>query len=181
MGWLSVRPTADEVAASLPGDELVSADVTMDRAFTLDAPPSTVWPWLVQIGKDRAGWYFPRLVERFIPRGRRAARRLDPRFATLDVGQTIEDWGGRDATLTVAQISAPHTLVYTSRRGRVSFSWTLALSELGSDRTRVHSRVRLGPVRRKRLAEHGGGLFDAATISVLANGLRERVAHADPI
>ena len=181
MGWLSVRPTADEVAASLPGDELVSADVTMDRAFTLDASPSTVWPWLVQVGKDRAGWYFPRVVERFIPRSRRAARRLDPRFATLEVGQTIKDWGGSDATLTVAQISAPHTLVYTSHRGRVSFSWALALSDLGDDRTRVHSRVRLGPVRRKRLAEHGGGLFDAATISGLANGLRERLADADPI
>ncbi len=181
MGWLSVRPTADEVAAALPGDDLVSADVTMDRAFTLEASPSTVWPWLVQIGKDRAGWYFPRVVERFIPRGRRAARRLDPRFATLEVGQTIEDWGGGDATLTVAQISAPHTLVYASQRGRVSFSWTLALTELGDDRTRVHSRVRLGPVRRKRLAEHGGGLFDAATISGLAHGLRERLAGADPI
>ena len=59
MGWLSVRPTADEVATGLPGDDLVSADVTMDRAFTLDASSSTVWPWLVQIGKDRAGWYLP--------------------------------------------------------------------------------------------------------------------------
>ncbi len=181
MGWLSVRPTADEVAVPLPGDDLVSADVTMDRAFTLEASPSTVWPWLVQVGKDRAGWYFPRVIERFIPRRRRAGRQLDSRFATLEVGQTIKDWGGGDATLTVAQISAPHTLVYTSRRGRVSFSWTLALSDLSGDRTRVHSRVRLGPVRRKRLAEHGGGLFDAVTISGLANGLRERLAHADPI
>ena len=178
MGWLSVQPTADEVATGLPGDDLVSADVTMDRAFTLDAPPSTVWPWLAQIGRDRAGWYLPSVVERFVPRGRRAARRLDPRFASLEVGQTIGDWGGRDATLTVAQVSAPHALVFTSRRGRTSFSWTLALTDLG-DRTRVHSRVRLGPVRRRRLAEHGGGLFDAATIAGLANGLRERLAEVD--
>ena len=182
MGWLSVRPTADEVATGLPGDDLVSADVTMDRAFTLDASPSTVWPWLVQIGKDRAGWYLPDVVERFVPRGRRAARRLDPRFASLEVGQTIGDWGGRDATLTVAQVTAPHALVFASRRGRTSFSWTLALTDLGDDQTRVHSRVRLGPVRRRRLAEHGGGLFDAATIAGLANGLRERLAEAeDPI
>ena len=182
MGRLSVRPTADEVAASLPGDDLVSADVTMDRGFTLDASPSTVWPWLVQIGKDRAGWYLPGVVERFVPRGRRAARRLDPRFASLEAGQTIDDWGGRDATLTVAQVTAPHALVFTSRRGRTSFSWTLALIDLGDDRTRVHSRVRLGPVRRRRLAEHGGGLFDAATIAGLANGLRERLVETeDPI
>jgi hypothetical protein len=182
VAWLSVLPTADEVASGLPGDDLVSADVTMDRAFTLDAAPSTVWPWLEQIGKDRAGWYLPRAVERFIPRGRRAARRLDPRIAPLEVGQTIVDWGGRDATLTVAQVNAPHARVFASRRGRTSFSWTLALTDLGDDRTRVHSRVRLGPVRRRRLAEHGGGLFDAATIAGLANGLRERLAETeDPI
>ena len=164
----------------LPGDELVDADVTLDRAFTVDASPSTVWPWLVQIGKDRAGWYLPRVVERFIPPARRAARRLDQRFASLEVGQTIADWGGRDATLTVAEISEPEHLVYTSRRGRVSFTWALVLTDLGH-RTRVHSRVRIGPVRRKWLARYGGGLFDAATITGLARGLRERLAEAkDP-
>ena len=51
----------------LPGDELVDADVTMDRTFMLDASPSAVWPWLVQIGKDRAGLYLPGAAERFIP------------------------------------------------------------------------------------------------------------------
>lgn len=176
MGWLSVRATPAEAAATLPGDDLVVADVTMDRAFTLEASPSTVWPWLVQIGKGRAGWYLPQAVERFVPRGRRAARRLDPRFSSLDVGQVIADWGGRDATLTVVEVSAPSSLVFASRRGGSSFSWSLALSDLG-DRTRVQSRVRIGPVRRRRLAEHGGGLIDAATITGLAQGLRERLGE----
>ncbi len=181
MAWLSVRATAVEVAAALPGDDLVPTDVTMDRAFTLDASPSDVWPWLVQIGKERAGWYLPRVVERFVPRGRRAARRLDPHFDSLEVGQMIADWGGRDATLTVAQIEPTQTLVYQSRRGRTSFSWALVLCDSDGGRTRVHSRVRIGPVRHKRLAEHGGGLFDAATISGLAHGLRERLREAgDP-
>jgi hypothetical protein len=179
VGRPSVRATENEVAAALPGDHLVAADVVMDRAFTLDASPTAVWPWLVQIGKDRGGWYLPRAVERFVPRGRRAARRLDPRFASLEVGQTISDWGGRDATLTVAQIEPPHTLAFRSRRGRTSFSWALVLRPVGGGRTRVHSRVRLGPVRRKRLAVYGGGLFDVATIAGLAHGLRERLAEAD--
>lgn len=136
MSRLSVRATPDETTAALPGDDLVSADVTMDRAFTLDATPSTVWPWLVQIGKERAGWYLPRVVERFVPRRRRAARRLDPRFASLEVDQAIADWGGRSATLTVAQISEPDALVFASRRGRTSFSWALALTPLDGGRTR---------------------------------------------
>ncbi|MGI9157876.1 MAG: hypothetical protein ACR2FG_14790 [Marmoricola sp.] len=170
-----VEPTAAEVDAVLPGDELVPADVVMDRAFALGATPVEVWPWLVQVGKGRAGWYFPRSVERFIPAGRRGAREIVPRFQSHEVGQTIADWGGRDATLTVAQVEAPAVLVHRSQRGRASFSWALVLSALGSDRTRVHSRVRIGPVRHEQLAERVGGSFDLLTIFGLAAGLQERL------
>lgn len=62
---LFVRPrllrygaTDEEVEAPYPGAELVpgsSRGSTM--AVTIDAPPSAVWPWLVQMGCDRAGWY----------------------------------------------------------------------------------------------------------------------------
>jgi hypothetical protein len=30
----------------------------MDRAFTVPGEPATVWPWLVQLGKACAGWYY---------------------------------------------------------------------------------------------------------------------------
>ena len=154
----------------------MGAYVTMDRAYTLDAPPELVWPWLVQIGKDRAGWYFPRRIERFIPPSRRGARRLDPRFARLDVGQTIADWGGRDATLTVSEVSEPSRLAFTSHRGHLDVSWTLELSDEGGA-TGFRSVVRVGPVKHRRLAEYGGGAFDWFTIWGLAGGLRERLAQ----
>ena len=48
----------------------------MDRAFSLPAPPEVVWPWLVQLGKGRAGWYLPRWVERIIPPSRRGRKNL---------------------------------------------------------------------------------------------------------
>jgi len=68
----NVAATAAERRATRPGDRLIEpADVVMDRAFTVDAPAEAVWPWLVQLGKNRAGWYLPRGVERFVPRGRR--------------------------------------------------------------------------------------------------------------
>jgi len=170
----AVSPTHDERRAVLPGDRLVAADVVMDRAFTLDATPTQVWPWLVQIGKDRAGWYFPRSVERFSPAGRRGARRIRSEYQDHEVGQVISDWGGRDATLTVAEIDPERALVYRSQRGRVSFSWALLVTPVGAH-TRVHSWVRLGPVRREWLAEHGGGMFDLLTIWGLATGLQERL------
>jgi hypothetical protein len=42
----------------LPGDELIPApNFQTTRAIDIDAPPEAVWPWLVQIGRDRTGWY----------------------------------------------------------------------------------------------------------------------------
>src|SRR6476659_5401480 len=91
--FAAVAPTPAERMARLPGDELVHADVQLDRAFTLPAPPAEVWPWLVQLGKGRAGWYLPRSAERFVPPSRRAVRRVVPELQHLAVGETIPDWG----------------------------------------------------------------------------------------
>ncbi len=50
--------TAAERAATLPGDGIVGdPSVVTDHAITIDAPPAAVWPWLVQMGWGRGGWY----------------------------------------------------------------------------------------------------------------------------
>ena len=55
---LFVRPTKDELRRPLPGDALVSnAAATVTHAATIRAPLECVWPWLVQMGAGRAGWY----------------------------------------------------------------------------------------------------------------------------
>lgn len=58
-GWHSRWGATDaEAAAQLPGDELVPEPAhRYTRAITIDAPPEEVWPWLVQTGYQRAGWY----------------------------------------------------------------------------------------------------------------------------
>lgn len=174
MTFRSVRPTAAEVASSLPGDDVVpDANVVMDRAFALPGTPEQVWPWFEQLGKGRAGWYLPRTVERLVPSSRRALRHLDPTL-TLEVGDVIADWGGAEATFEVAELERPTTLVHVSARGRVRLSWAITLAGQTAG-TRVHLRLRLGGVRRERLARVAGGFLDEATIAGLAAGLRERL------
>ena len=53
MRWGS---TPEEQAMALPGDT-AAPSAYFTRAITIDAPPSAVWPWLVQVGQDRAGFY----------------------------------------------------------------------------------------------------------------------------
>lgn len=174
----TAKATASERDATLPGDDLVKADVVMDRGFDLPAPPGEVWPWLVQLGKRRAGWYLPASVERLVPTSRRALRRIEPRLLEHEVGDVIPDWGGADATFMVAAVDAPRTLLYTSRRGRTDLTWCLNLTLLpATSGTRVHLRLRLGPVRHRRLAASVGGFVDVLTVVGLAAGLRERVGR----
>jgi hypothetical protein len=175
---MSVTASEAEKNAGRPGDALVeAADVVMDRAFTVDAPPEAVWPWLVQLGKGRAGWYLPRAIEWFLPRSRRAARSLNPTWLRLATGDVIPDYGGRDATFQVAQVTPPGALVYSSRRGRTSLTWSLALEPVDREpgRTRVFLRLRMAPVRHKLVARSVGGLFDWLTVAGMAAGLAERL------
>jgi hypothetical protein len=177
--FASTGATEHERALPRAGDDLVSpADVVMDRAFTLDAPPETVWPWLTQLGKRRAGWYLPRAVERFLPAARRAVWEIHPEWQHLKAGDIIPDYGGKHETFQVARVQAPQSIVYTSQRGKVSLTWSITLEATDEQpRTRVFLRLRMAPVSWKRLADSGGGFFDALTVAGMAAGLRERLAE----
>lgn len=148
----------------------------MDRAFDLPASPEAVWPWLVQLGKNRAGWYLPRRFERLLPPGGRGLRRIDPALQHLEAGDVVDDWGGAGATFEIIAHEPPATLVHWSRRGDVRISWTIAVAATEAAASRVHLRFRIGGVRRVWLVRTGGELLDRLTVLGLAAGLRERVA-----
>ena len=126
--FASVAATEAEKRVQRPGDDLVDpADVVMDRAFTVPGLPEQVWPWLVQLGKQRAGWYLPARAERLLPRSRRGARTVNPAWLGLRPGDVIPDYGSRHETFEVAAITAPSSLVYRSRRGHTDLTWSLTL------------------------------------------------------
>ena len=173
----SVEATDAEIEAPRAGDELIpQADVVMNRAFTVPGAPATVWPWIEQLGKRRAGWYLPSRIETFVPRSRRASRSIDAEWLNLRVGDVIPDYGGRHATFTVAAIAPPTSLVYQSVRGHTTLTWSITLEPAAPpEHTRVFLRLQLAPVRRKWLANTAGELFDALTVAGMAAGLRERL------
>jgi hypothetical protein len=168
-------------ADSLPGDELIpDAPLTWDRETRLAAAPAEVWPWLVQLGRGRAGWYLPARAERLVPDPRRALRRIDPRYQEVRVGDRVPDYGP-GGWFEARIVDPPHALVWWTERGRgLEFSWALVLEpDAGGSRLRVRIRMnrRLGG-RTRPLLEGGGELADRAFISLMLAGLRERVGPA---
>ncbi|MGZ4742058.1 MAG: hypothetical protein ACXVYS_02505 [Oryzihumus sp.] len=70
--------TQAEVRADFPGREIVPGGTrSATMATTIDAPPAQVWPWLVQMGTDRGGWYSWDRLDNF---GRRSAHRVHPEW-----------------------------------------------------------------------------------------------------
>jgi hypothetical protein len=79
--------TAAERAGSMPGDErLRRAQFRATRAITIAAPPQAVWPWLVQVGALRAGWYSNDLLDNL---AQPSATTLVPELQHLEVGQWV--------------------------------------------------------------------------------------------
>lgn len=184
--------TDADLTMPLPGDDLVpGARVVIDRAVLLPATPDAVWPWLVQLGKDRGGWYLPGWIERLgIPAGSRSLRRIEPGLQTLAVGDDVPDWGPGDPVFRAALIDPPHTLVWLSKRQRSAgwrwptdaaddvmvLSWALVLRPDAAG-SRLHLRLRFNRLggRAQPVIAIAGGIFDWLTVELLARGLRERL------
>lgn len=98
--------TQDEEATEpLPGDEIVpNPRFQSTRAITIDAPPERVWPWIVQMGIYRGGFYTHDLLERLLfharyVEGKHSATRIHPELQDLEVGDLVPYGGGVNATV----------------------------------------------------------------------------------
>jgi hypothetical protein len=80
------QASEDEASRPLPGDDIVK-DPEFDQtmAVTVDAPPSAIWPWLLQVGYGRGGWYSYDVIDM---RGE-SADEIRPELQELRVGQVV--------------------------------------------------------------------------------------------
>ena len=89
--WYTTWGTsASELQRPLPGDQLVPvAHYRIDHAVTIRAPADSVWPWLAQIGQDRAGFYSYDKLERLVGDRIRNADRVHPEWQDVNVGGLV--------------------------------------------------------------------------------------------
>ena len=79
-----------ELRTALPGDDLVpNPHYTVQHAVTIDATPDAIWPWLVQLGQDRGGFYSYDWLERLIGDDISNAERIHPEWQTLREGDLV--------------------------------------------------------------------------------------------
>ena len=95
--WFAVRPwhlrwgaTDEEIARPLPGNDLIpDAKLSSTHAITIHASPAEIWPWLVQLGQGRGGFYSYDWIENAMGLDIHTANRILPEFQDLKVTDTI--------------------------------------------------------------------------------------------
>jgi hypothetical protein len=88
--YLRWGATADELAATLPGDELMPhASITATRAISIAAPADDVWPWIAQLGQGRGGFYTYDFLENLVGCDMHNADRIVPEWQSIAVGDEV--------------------------------------------------------------------------------------------
>lgn len=160
----------EESTRPLPGDDLVPvAPLVETRGITIEASPAAIWPWLVQMGYGRGGWYSYDRMDNDAA----SADRILPDFQSLSVGDVMPTWPGggfrvaaidpgRSLTLYLdtAIVRAQQEASQQTLPAEVSpglkaagavgdltmpdfkASWTFVLEPIGDTRTRVIERMR---------------------------------------
>jgi hypothetical protein len=114
--------TSEEVSRSQPGDELVTRpSFNATRAITIAAPPEEIWPWLIQVGLTRAGWYSYNILDNL---GHPSARHIIPALQHLAPGDVVPMSPDGKQGMNVYSIDAPHSMIWGTP-GDTTWAWQL--------------------------------------------------------
>lgn len=133
--------TEAEVSQPMPGDEINAHPTFLaTRAITIEGTPQEIWPWLLQMGYGRAGFYAYDIFENFgSPRGIRSANHIIPELQQFKVNDEmpISPAGG----LVFYAIEPNRYMIWKGGEDYGGFIW--ALYPLDDEHTRLVSRARL--------------------------------------
>lgn len=93
IGYIILRPIhrhwgANELEASAPMQGDLNG-VQWTRATTINVPPEQVWPWIVQFGQGRGGWYSYDWLENLLGFDIHTSDRILPEFQDVEIGEPI--------------------------------------------------------------------------------------------
>ncbi len=129
--------TEAEVNRVMLGDEIVTAPTfNATRAVTVNAPAERIWPWIVQMGYLRAGFYSWDILDNH---GIPSAGRILPQYQNLEVGDVVPLSADAGAEVVALEPNSQLLLVFVSGD---TATWAWGLYQVDEERTRLVTRLR---------------------------------------
>jgi hypothetical protein len=180
--------TDSESVRDLPGDELLPQGRSTTYAISIAAPPEEVWPWLVQIGRGRGGFYTYTAVERLLGADINNLDRIEPSLQTPKPGDRI--WMTPERYLghlpgqfwQVRQVQPGRALVLERKppESPQRAIWSLVLQPAAGGTTRLLDRHRSEP-RPGAAGSLSDGFWLVGTFLMergMLRGIKARAAHS---
>jgi hypothetical protein len=124
----------------MPGDKVLERPTfNATRAVTIEATPEEIWPWIVQMGYRRAGFYSHDFLDND---GIPSAERILGEYQTLKVGDLVPLSKSADVRVTELEPQKSLVLVFEVDGTWTDATWVWGLYPEDASRTRLVSRLR---------------------------------------
>jgi len=131
--------TNDEIKRTMPGDDIVGEpSFNATRAVAINAPAENIYPWIVQMGVTRAGWYSYDLLDNL---GRPSAESILTEHQTIQVGDVIPMSPDGKQGMRVKDFSENKWMLWWDNKG--DSSWVWEIQPEGEAHSRLVTRVRV--------------------------------------
>jgi len=138
----SIQATAREHLLAFPGDEMIRhAAGSLTHAITVHCNRRELWPWLIQMGADRAGWYSYDMLDNG---GRHSAEQILQGLQSPAVGAVFPALPGRRDGFILVENEPTYWLVlgWPTPGGELMVTWAFMLHEIDENTTRLLVRAR---------------------------------------
>jgi hypothetical protein len=170
--WRAWGVDPADAAVEFPGDDLVpDAPVVETRGVEIDAPPDAVWPWLIQMGYNRAGWYSYDLVDM---KGA-SVDRIVPELQNLAVGDLVPN--SPDTAFVVRALEPGRALVLYADEKTVEEQVAAARARKAAGEAIEETPANLKAAGKMMPAMAGFAASWAFVLRPLAEGTRTRLVE----
>jgi hypothetical protein len=151
LGYILLRPlhlhwgtSETDLLRSMPGD---LSGPRWTRAVLIEATPEQIWPWLVQFGQGRGGWYSYDWLENLLGFDIHTADRILPEYQNPQVGTPI-CMSGSFCPSAVHVVESHQWFGWqaTSETGKPVWTFVFGLFSEGENHTRLVVRESFDPV-----------------------------------
>ena len=174
--------TPEELARAMPGDGLVvNPTFCATRAITIRGRPEDIWPWIAQMGYNRAGFYGYDLIENLgSRRGIRSADRILPELQRPAAGDRV--YMSRIAYLSFDSVVPNRYLIWKGSDCPADSVFTWAIYPMDANHARLVSRIRIRYHWRDRriLLDLFTEFADPVAVPTILEGIKARTEGREP-